>query len=161
MRKYIILVLMLVILNAYGENTSVKDLGTKETPSVTAMAGEQIKWQVLSSGGSRGISTNYVVSGTVGQTAAGTGTSTNYKVSHGYWQNFAPASCCVKAGDANNNGTVNALDVTFIINFLYKHGPAPVCPAQADVNGNGVTNALDVTYLINFLYKHGPAPKCP
>ncbi len=55
---------MLVILNAYGDNTPVKDPGTKETPSVTAMAGEQIKWQVVSSGGNRGISTNYVVNGT-------------------------------------------------------------------------------------------------
>ncbi len=156
-----IAILLIVSLSASAENPHIKNSTTGKTSTAIKMAGEQIKWQVLSSGGNRGTSTNYVVSGTVGQTATGTGTSTNYKVSHGYWQNFAPASCCVKPGDANNNGTVNALDVTFIINFLYKHGAAPVCPAQADVNGNGVTNALDVTYLINFLYKHGPAPKCP
>jgi len=62
------------------------------------------------------------------------------------------------AGDCNNSGQTNALDVTYLINFLYKHGPAPI-PAQAgDVNCNGVTNALDVTYLINYLYKHGAQP---
>ncbi len=65
------------------------------------------------------------------------------------------------AGDADHSGVVNALDVTRIINFLYKHGAAPNPLQAGDVNGNGVTNALDVTYLINFLYKGGPAPKYP
>ncbi len=73
-----------------------------------------------------------------------------------------PICCDInKAGDANNNGAVNALDVTYLINFLYKQGPQPPCFSQGDCNGNGIINALDVTYLINFLYKHGPAPICP
>lgn len=71
-----------------------------------------------------------------------------------------PGTCCLLAGDANNNSIVNALDITFIINFLYKHGAVPPCRSQADANGNGTINALDVTYLINFLYKHGAAPIC-
>ncbi len=64
-------------------------------------------------------------------------------------------------GDASGNGVVNALDVTFIINFLYKGGAAPNPTAAADVNNTGTVNALDVTYLINFLYKGGAAPICP
>ena len=64
-------------------------------------------------------------------------------------------------GDASGNGVVNALDVTFIINFLYKDGPPPNPTAAADVNHSGTVNALDVTYLINFLYKGGVAPNCP
>ncbi len=73
------------------------------------------------------------------------------------------AVCCTadKAGDANDNGVINALDITFLINYLYKHGPEPPCKFQGDANGNGLINALDITYLINFLYKHGPAPICP
>lgn len=62
------------------------------------------------------------------------------------------------AGDCNNSGQINALDVTYLINFLYKHGPASIPPKAGDVNCTGVTNALDVTYLINFLYKHGAQP---
>ncbi len=124
-------------------------------------AGEQIKWQVLSSGSNRGISINYAVDGTAGQTAIGKGTSTNFGIAQGYWQTFGGTGCCVKAGDVNNNGSVNLLDVTFLINFLYKSGAQPPCRQQADVNGNGVVNLLDITYLINFLYKSGPAPKCP
>ncbi len=64
-------------------------------------------------------------------------------------------------GDASGSSTVNALDITFMINYLYKHGPAPNPLISADVNGTGTVNALDVTYLINFLYKHGAALKCP
>lgn len=61
-------------------------------------------------------------------------------------------------GDANRSGVINALDVTYLINFLYKHGPAPNPAVAGDANCNGVINALDVTRLINFLYKHGLAP---
>ncbi len=71
---------------------------------------------------------------------------------------FLPPFVC---GDANGNGTVNALDITFLINYLYKHGSAPNPLESADVNHTGTINALDITYLINYLYKHGPAPACP
>lgn len=60
-------------------------------------------------------------------------------------------TCCVVPGDANNNGTFNLLDVTFLINKLFKGGPTPACLSQADANGNNVVNLLDVTYMINKL----------
>ncbi len=65
-------------------------------------------------------------------------------------------------GDPNGDTKYNALDVTYLINFLYKSGPTPKPVLGAgDANGNGIINALDITYLINFLYKHGAAPICP
>ncbi len=64
-------------------------------------------------------------------------------------------------GDANANGTVNIIDVSYIINYLYRSGPAPIPPQSADVNSSGGTNIIDVSYLINFLYRSGPAPNCP
>jgi hypothetical protein len=63
-------------------------------------------------------------------------------------------------GDANGSGTVNILDVTFMINYLYRDGPAPDPPEAADVNGSGNINLLDITYLISYLYKGGPDPVC-
>ncbi len=60
-------------------------------------------------------------------------------------------------GDANDDGVINILDVSFIISFLYKGGPAPLL-IQGDANGNGTINILDVSFLINFLYKGGPPP---
>lgn len=64
-------------------------------------------------------------------------------------------------GDANTNGVVNLLDVTYLINYIYKYGPPPMPVAAGDPNGNGACNLLDVTYLINYIYKGGPAPICP
>ncbi len=40
------------------------------------------------------------------------------------------------SGDVNNTTTVNALDITYLINFLYKHGPAPFCGTVMDIDGN-------------------------
>jgi len=64
-------------------------------------------------------------------------------------------------GDASGDEGVNILDVTFLINYLYKGGPPPDPPEAADVNNDGGLNILDVTFLINYLYKGGPEPDCP
>lgn len=69
-------------------------------------------------------------------------------------------ACDYICGDANGNGSVNLLDATYIINYLYKGGPAPIVIEAADCNGNGALNILDVTYLINYLYKSGPPLIC-
>jgi len=63
-----------------------------------------------------------------------------------------------KYGDANGDCNINMLDITFLINFLYKHGLAPGAPFEGDIDGNCRINVLDVTYLVNFLYKHGITP---
>ncbi len=63
-------------------------------------------------------------------------------------------------GDADNNSTVNILDITFLIAYLYKDGPAPESHWAADPNGSDTINILDITYLIAYLYKDGPAPIC-
>ena len=126
-------------------------------------AGEEINWQVISGGGSmNGTSTNYKLSGTIAQTAVGEGSSTNYGLGHGFWQDFGTSGqgCCNLAGDASNNDAVNILDVTYVINYLYKGGPPPVCNDEGDANGNNSINILDVTHLINYLYKGGPPPIC-
>ncbi|MEW5924943.1 MAG: M14 family zinc carboxypeptidase [Candidatus Zixiibacteriota bacterium] len=64
-------------------------------------------------------------------------------------------------GDANGDGTVNLLDITFLISFLYKSGPSPDPFESADVNSSGSVNILDITYILSYLYKNGPAPDCP
>jgi len=63
------------------------------------------------------------------------------------------------SGDVNFDGVVNIRDITYMINYLYKHGPQPKPIVQVgDTNGDGNVNSLDITRLINFLYKNGPAP---
>ncbi|UCD94533.1 MAG: thrombospondin type 3 repeat-containing protein [Candidatus Zixiibacteriota bacterium] len=69
-------------------------------------------------------------------------------------------ACEFICGDANSDEMINILDVTFIINYLYKDGPAPDPIESIDTNGDDMTNILDVTHLINYLYKYGPDPIC-
>ncbi|MEW5925529.1 MAG: dockerin type I domain-containing protein, partial [Candidatus Zixiibacteriota bacterium] len=61
-------------------------------------------------------------------------------------------------GDVNGDWAVNILDITYLINYLYKGGPPPPDPNNGDPNGSCNVNILDVTYLIGYLYKSGPAP---
>ncbi|PKK84695.1 MAG: hypothetical protein CVT49_02405 [candidate division Zixibacteria bacterium HGW-Zixibacteria-1] len=65
-----------------------------------------------------------------------------------------------ECGDLNNDGSINVLDIVYLINYLYKGGPAPAFPYLADVNGSHTINILDVTALIGYLYRGGPAPAC-
>jgi hypothetical protein len=63
-------------------------------------------------------------------------------------------------GDANSDDNVNLLDITYLINYLYKGSEQPYPYQSGDVNGNGILNLLDVTHLLNYLYNQGQAPDC-
>jgi len=69
--------------------------------------------------------------------------------------------CSSICGDPDGDGSITILDITFVINYLYKDGPAPDPMEYADVNNSGSINILDVIHLINYLYKSGPEPDCP
>jgi hypothetical protein len=62
------------------------------------------------------------------------------------------------AGDADGNGIINILDITFLIAYLYQGGPAPVPLEAGDPNCDEAINILDLTYLIAYLYQDGPEP---
>lgn len=66
-----------------------------------------------------------------------------------------------KRGDVDNNNQFNILDISFLINYLYKNGtdPDPVV-AVADFDCSGGINVLDISALINYLYKDQPRPVC-
>lgn len=76
-----------------------------------------------------------------------------------YEKRIVPQQAPFISGDANGNGVINILDITYLISYLYKGGSAPANWMKAgDPNGNNVINILDITYLISFLYKGGPSP---
>ena len=61
-------------------------------------------------------------------------------------------------GDANRTESINLLDVSFLVNYLYRGGPPPYPATAGDADCNGRINILDVSYLISYLYKGGPEP---
>jgi hypothetical protein len=125
-------------------------------------AGEDIEWQVISSGGSSGSSTNYRLGGTLGQTATGSGTSTTYGLNHGYWQDFVEEEILCVPGDADESGFVDIDDVVYLIAYIFSGGPAPTPdPCCGDANGSGGPAPVDiddVVYLIAYIFSGGPAP---
>ncbi len=60
-------------------------------------------------------------------------------------------------GDVNGDGSTNAADVFYFINFFHGGGAAPAA-GSGDVDGNGQVNAADLTYLVAYVYGRGPTP---
>ncbi|HWR83387.1 MAG TPA: hypothetical protein VN285_08795 [Candidatus Deferrimicrobium sp.] len=148
-----------------AKSATVSSVSPQQKAQVSPATGEQIKWQVISSGGSRGTSTNFILSGTVGQTAVGSGSSTNFQLKHGFWQNFA-SGCCQNRGNVDGvigpAGPVDVSDLTFLVAFLFSGGAAPPCIDQGNVGGivgpGGPIDVSDLTYLVAFLFSGGAAP---
>ena len=75
--------------------------------------------------------------------------------------------CCI--GDKGNvDGdpldVVNILDLTFLIDRIFRGGPPPPCPQEANLNDDpeNTVNILDLTFLIDRIFRSGPAPgPCP
>ena len=64
-------------------------------------------------------------------------------------------------GDADNNGTVIAGDIDFLVSFLYLGGSAPECEDAADVNDDGDIDNADIVVSANYVYNavnNIPAP---
>jgi hypothetical protein len=63
-------------------------------------------------------------------------------------------------GDCNGNGTVEAGDVVYLINYLFQNGPSPDPLEAGDANCDSLVETSDVVYLINYLFRGGPPPGC-
>jgi hypothetical protein len=63
-------------------------------------------------------------------------------------------------GDCNGNGTVEAGDVVYLINYLFQNGSAPDPLEAGDANCDSLVEPSDVVYLINYLFRGGPSPGC-
>ena len=124
--------------------------------------GEEINWEVIGSGGVVGaISTNYKMSGTVGQTAVGPIASVSNQILQGFWQDFTSSggsSCCLggTTGNVNYDGAdvVDVSDLTKLVNHLFVTFEALDCPAEANTNGDPgcVVDVSDLTKLVNHLF---------
>ncbi len=70
---------------------------------------------------------------------------------------LSPCDCGLQ-GDMNDDDSMDPLDVTYLLNYVYKGSDElehpPNCPYQTgDVNCDGTVDPLDVTFLLNAVYK--------
>jgi hypothetical protein len=134
-------------------------------------AGEQLSWWVLGGGGTSAMSTNYILNGTVHQTAVATVVSDSYRVYHGFWQSFETAGCCVgRVGDANGEGDypdeISLGDIMLLVDVKFVSGDCGKLPCieEADANQDGGPDPTcednvtlgDIMSLVNFLFIAGP-----
>ena len=136
-----------------GEN----DPGQPINSAINALSvGEEINWQVISSGGSRGTTTGLVLTSAFGQTAVGTGTTTGQLCHLGFLQNFSGGCCVGMTGNVDNDPTefIDIGDLTALIDYLFITAAVPVCLAEANVDGSvgGFVDIGDLTALIDYLF---------
>jgi hypothetical protein len=150
-------------LETNSEKISIAPVATMRGQSA---AETRIEREVISSGGDMGgTSTNLVLSGTVSQTAAGSGMSDNFGLNHGFWQSPEPGECDCRPGDANEDGDVNVGDAVYIIGYVFGSCPIPPCPppmpyetCSGDANGDCVCNVGDAVYIIAYIFSGGAPP---
>ena len=63
-------------------------------------------------------------------------------------------------GDANNDGDINILDLTYIVDYIFRSGPAPEPFLAGDANCDDSSNILDLTFLVDYIFRSGPLPDC-
>jgi hypothetical protein len=130
----------------------------------------EIPWQSVNGGGAPSSSTNYSVNASVGQSAIGYSTSTNYEAGIGYWYGAEAAGggcSCPYQSDFDEDGYLTPLDLSEMIDVLFAgHTDVqdPTCPSpRADFDCDSFSTPLDLTGLIDHLFASGPPPcdPCP
>ncbi len=75
------------------------------------------------------------------------------------------ADCCEGIrGNVDNDPAdeVNVVDITYLVDYMFRGGPFPECGDEADVDGLGAINVADLTLLVDYIFKGGAAPPpCP
>jgi len=83
---------------------------------------------------------------------------------------FNHTSCdCSNHGDVNGDSLISAIDVTYMIYYVFRGGPPPpvdpFCPAinRGDFNCDNRINVLDIVYYVNYVFRQsgmGPCNPC-
>lgn len=73
---------------------------------------------------------------------------------------FDARGCLGIRGDFNGDSDdANIVDLTYLIDRIFRGGPGAVCFGEADVNSDGSNgNILDLTFIVDYIFRGGPAP---
>ena len=61
-------------------------------------------------------------------------------------------------GDVDHSHSANIVDLTFLVDRLFRGGPAPEPQFVGDMNADCSVNILDLTYYVDRLFRSGPVP---
>lgn len=138
---------------------------SQETASIQSSDDSNHPWVVLASGGGVRTIGDLTVGITIGQGCAGTLNLSSHTAHIGFWQNFGSGCCIGIRGniDASADNVIDILDLTYLVQYMFKDGNPPFCMDEADVNGvPAPVDILDLTYLVAYMFKDGPDPAdCP
>ena len=72
---------------------------------------------------------------------------------------FIEGPGCLR-GDADNSGSHDVGDVTYLIDYIFSGGAPPGSVFSGDLDLNGEVNIGDATYLIAYIFLGGSPPSC-
>jgi hypothetical protein len=61
-------------------------------------------------------------------------------------------------GDLDNDGFINVIDLSLLVEFVFSNGAGPSIPGAAECNGVAGVNVLDIVCLIDYIFRGGSAP---
>jgi hypothetical protein len=61
-------------------------------------------------------------------------------------------------GDVNGSGSINIVDVVYMVNYIFVYGAPPQDPRGGDIDCDLRITIADVVYLINYVFRAGPKP---
>ncbi|MGH8015637.1 MAG: choice-of-anchor B family protein, partial [Candidatus Zixiibacteriota bacterium] len=73
---------------------------------------------------------------------------------------FLEICCTGRRGDLNVDGfNANIIDLTFLVDRIYRGGSASICPGEADINADSsLEDIVDLTFLVDLIFRSGPPP---
>jgi len=114
-------------------------------------AGEQIKRQVISSGGRKGNSASYKQWGSLSQASVGKGSSASFGLGAGFWQGLGPGGPAGLCGDVNSDEQINLSDPICLANYYFGK-PCSINPWASDVNCDALENLGDALIIANYYF---------
>ena|GEM_PF-3118517 len=117
-----------------------------------------VPWKSINGGGGTASTATHKVAVSIGQTVIGSSTTATHRAGIGYWYGITGACDCGVPGDMNCDGSIQPIDVTLLVNWVYRSRNdicnAPNCPyPTGDLNCSGSFQPIDVVLIINLVYR--------